>query len=161
MKFSAKAIYYIKMFMLLPQLIDRGLFDEVDVSTISRMSKFLILHYEKYFLETALTSSAPPIDLHFWRIAKRYEVIDDDIYKAVEDSINKQMFYLTEDLYVLSLCDEKTTFAEKAEIERALFDTDLRQTLLPKKSFLESHLFKTPLRLKISRLYWRTVLGNI
>ena len=71
------------------------------------------------------------------------------------------MFYLTEELYVLSLCDEKTTFAEKAEIERALFDTDLRQTLLPKKSFLESHLFKTPLRLKISRLYWRTVLGNI
>ena len=60
-KFSAKAIYYIKMFMLLPQLIDRGLFDDVDVSTISRMSKFLTLLYEKYFLETDLTSSAPRI----------------------------------------------------------------------------------------------------
>ena len=128
-KFMAKAIYYIKMFMLLPQLIGRGLFDEVDLSTISRMSKFLILHYEKYFLETALTSSAPPIDLHFWRIAKRYEVIDDDIYKAVEDSIYTKMFYLTEELYVFSLCDEKTTFSEKAEIAGALFRTDRRQTL--------------------------------
>ena len=72
-RFMAKAIYYIKMFLLLPQLIDRDLVDEVDVSVISRMSKFVILLYGRYFLETALTSSAPRLDLQFWRNAKRYK----------------------------------------------------------------------------------------
>ena len=73
-RFMAKAIYYIKMFLLLPQLIDRDLVDEVDVSVISRMSKFVILLYGRYFLETALTSSAPRLDLQFWQNAKRYEI---------------------------------------------------------------------------------------
>ena len=42
-RFMAKAIYYIKMFLLLPQLIDKNVVDEIDVSVIFRMSKFVIL----------------------------------------------------------------------------------------------------------------------
>ena len=72
-RFMAKAIYYVKMFLLLPQLIERNLVDEIGVSVISRMSQFVILLYGRYFLETALTSSAPRLDLQFWRNAKRYE----------------------------------------------------------------------------------------
>ena len=44
-RFMAKAIYYIKMYMLLPQLIERELVTEVNVVVIERMSKFVILLY--------------------------------------------------------------------------------------------------------------------
>ena len=49
-RFMAKAIYYIKMYMLLPQLIDRQLVDEIDITMIKRMSKFIIHLYGKYKL---------------------------------------------------------------------------------------------------------------
>ena len=70
-RFMAKAIYYIKMYMLLPQLIEKQLVTEVNVMVIERMSKFVILQYGQYFLKTALTTSAPRIDLEFWSNAKR------------------------------------------------------------------------------------------
>ena len=64
-RFMAKAIYYIKMYMLLTQLIEKDLVTEVNVMVIERMSKFIILQYGQYFLKTALTTSAPRIDLVF------------------------------------------------------------------------------------------------
>ena len=141
-RFMAKAIYYIKMFLLLPQLIDRNLVDEVDVSVISRMSKFVILLYGQYFLETALTSSAPRLDLQFWRNAKRYEVIDVDISIAVVNSVYRQMFYLTEELIAFALCDENVSHSDKEDIVRALIRADRPQRFIPKKPDFKAHLLK-------------------
>ena len=123
-RFMAKAIYYIKMFLLLPQLIDRNLVHEVDVSVISRISKFVILLYGRYFLETALTSSAPRLDLQFWRNAKRYEVIDVDISIAVVNSVYRQMFYLTEELIAFALCNDNVSHSDKDDIVWALIRAD-------------------------------------
>ena len=53
-RFMAKAIYYIKMFLFLPQLIDYNQVDQVEVSIISRMSKFVILLYGKYFFRNRI-----------------------------------------------------------------------------------------------------------
>jgi hypothetical protein len=139
-RFMAKAIYYIKMFMLLPQLIERQLVTEVDVMVIERMSKFIILLYGQYFLQTALTTSAPRLDLQFWRNAKRYEVIDVEISEAVVKSVHRQMFYLTEELVLLALCDKNTSNSEKEELVRALLEQDRPQNFVPKKTDFKVHL---------------------
>ena len=138
----AKAIYYIKMFLLLPQLIDRNLVEEVDVSVISRMSKLVILLFGRYFLETALTSSAPRLDLQFWQNAKRYEVIDVDISIAVINSVYRQMFYLTEELIAFALCNKNVSHSDKEDIVRALIRADRPQRFIPKKPDFKAHLLK-------------------
>ena len=52
-------------------MIEKQLVTEVNVMAIKRMSKFAIFQYGQYFLKTALTTSAPRIDLEFWSNAKR------------------------------------------------------------------------------------------
>ena len=119
--------------MLLPQLIERELVTEVNVVVIERMSKFVILLYGQYFLQTALTTSAPRIDLEFWSNAKRYENIDQEISQEVVKSVHRQMFYLTEELVLLSLCDKKISNSEKEELVRALLRAPRLQTYPPQK----------------------------
>ena len=71
-RFMAKAIYFIKMFMLTPQLLQQGLVTHFETTQIEKMSTFIILMYGQYFLQTALTAAAPRNDLEFWRNANRY-----------------------------------------------------------------------------------------
>lgn len=132
-RFMAKAIYYIKMLMVLPQLKDKMLVTLEQVDQIERMSSFVILLYGQYFLRTAMTAAAPRNDLQFWRNVKRYSCVDKEISEAVEDSIYRQMYYLTEELVVLALCDENTPHAEKDQIVQKLIQSDRPQDFPPKK----------------------------
>lgn len=105
--------------MVLPQLITQELLPVIQISAIERMAMFIILMYGQYFLQTAMTAAAHAIDLGFWRNAVQYEVINKDIFKIVVESIHRQMFYITEKLCVLTLCDNITSNEEK---EKALIE---------------------------------------
>lgn len=72
----------------------------------------------------------------------RYEVIDADISRAVVDSVCRQMFYLTEELIVFSLCDENVSYSEKEDLVRALIRADRPQRFIPKKPEFKVHLIK-------------------
>ena len=65
-----RAIYYIKMFLLLPQLMSREFITDLEKRQIERMATYIIHLYGQYFLETALTTAAPRLDMEFWRNAK-------------------------------------------------------------------------------------------
>ena len=132
-RFMAKAIYYIKMFMVLPQLTEKDLVTLQQAEQVNRMSLFVILQYGQYFLQTALTTAAPRIDLEFWRNTKKYSTIDPVISDSVDQSVQRQMFYLTEELVVLALCDDNTTHTEKDEIVRCMLQCDRPQQFQPKK----------------------------
>ena len=132
-RFMSKAIYFIKMFMLLPQLTQLDLITNVESVAIERMSTFIVLLYGQYFLQTALTTSAPRLDLGFWRNAKRYACVDLAISNAVVQSVHRQMFYLTEELVMLSLCDKDTDDSKKEELVRALLRQDRPQEFEPQK----------------------------
>ena len=101
-RFMSKAILYIKMFMTLHQLLELEIITNTEENSIKRMAIFVILLYGQYFLQTALTSAAPRIDLSFWRNIIKYRHIDVFISEEVEKSIHRQMFYLTEELVVNS-----------------------------------------------------------
>ena len=63
-----------------------------------------------------------------------------EISEAVVQSVHRQMFYLTEELVVLSLCDKNISHSEKDELVRALVQADRPQTFAPKKPDFKVHL---------------------
>ena len=133
-RFMAKAIYYVKMYMVLHQLNGNGLVTADQAAQVERMSRYIILLYARYFLQTALTSAAPSLDLTFC------SVVDLQISQAVEESIHRQMFYLTEELVVLALCDKHTTAVEKEMIVKALLQADRPQEFPPMKPLFKVNL---------------------
>ena len=139
-RFMAKAIYYVKMYMVLPQLNANALVTAEQATQVERMSRYIILLYARYFLQTALTSAAPNLDLTFWRNVMRYRTIDQQISQAVEESVHRQMFYLTEELVVLALCDKHTTAVEKEMIVKALLQAGRPQEFPPMKPQFKVHL---------------------
>ena len=52
------------------------------------------------------------------------------------------MFYLTEELVVLALCDRKTSDAEKSALVCALLRDDHPQSFLPRKPEFKAHQLK-------------------
>lgn len=132
-RFMSKAIYYLKMFMLSPQLLQLDLITNVESNAIERMSTFVILLYGQYFLQTALTTAAPRLDLGFWRNAKRYSCVDLAISDEVVKSVHRQMFYLTEEMVMLALCDKDTDNSEKKDLVQALLRQDRPQQFAPQK----------------------------
>ena len=139
-RFMAKAIYYIKMFVLLPQLLDKSIFTYAEGNQIERMATFIILVYGQYFLQSALTAAAPRLDLSFWKNAVKYKVIDADISDAVIKSVHRQMFYLVEETVVFALCDDGTSNEEKDSIIKALLECNRPQTFPPMKPCFKNDL---------------------
>ena len=119
--------------MLLPQLVEHHFVTGEEEEIIQRMSTFIILLYGKYFLQTALTTSAPRLDMEFWRNARCYDSIDPEISDAVVRSVHRQMFYLTEEMIMLVLCDDKTSNSEKKDLIGALLKQDRPQHFAPQK----------------------------
>ena len=75
-------------------------------------------------------------------LALRYEVIDREISESVVKSVHRQMFYLNEELVMLSLCDKEIPHSEKEELVRALLQADRPQTFSPQKPEFKVHLLK-------------------
>ena len=80
-----------------------------------------------------MTTTAPRLDIEFWRNAKRYSCVDIDISESVVESVQRQMFYLTEELVLFALCDTATCDSEKRELVEALLKQDRLQHFAPQK----------------------------
>ena len=132
-RFMSKAIYFLKMFMLTPQLLSRALITHFEANQIEIIAKFILLVYGQYFLQTALTCAAPRLDLTFWRNANLYSHVDESISDAVMKSVCRQMFYLVEETVVLSLCDDGLPSTIKKDLIEALLDSDRLQVFPPMK----------------------------
>ena len=132
-RFMAKSIYYLKMFMLTTQLLNRALITHLEANQIEKMATFIILMHAKYFLQTSLTTAAPRLDLEFWSNANGYSQVNDDISNAVMQSVHRQMFYLAEETVLFSLCDDDTPCYEKKQLVEALLECDRPQTFPPMK----------------------------
>ena len=104
------------------------------------MATYIILFYGQYFLETAQTTAAPRVGMKFWRNTKRYECIDGDISDTFVRSVHRQMFYLTEELVMLALCDKHTSNEEKKELIDALLKQERPQHFVPQKPLFKVYL---------------------
>ena len=75
----AKAIYILKMYMLRHQLPrGNGIMSEQEKRAVVRMTNFIVLYYAKYYLQSALSTAAPRLDLQFWKDITSYQVTIQD-----------------------------------------------------------------------------------
>ena len=75
---------------------------------VGRVSKFVLFMYGKYFLQSMIPSSAPCLDLEFWENVHHFSADDPDLVLSVLRSIYRHMWYLSEELVILALCDKGT-----------------------------------------------------
>ena len=78
-----------------------------------------------------------PIQMYF-------QVIDQEIAAAVQESISRHMWYLSEDLVVVALCDPHTALHDKRAIVQALMATDRPQQFAPQIPAHRPHLLSVP-----------------
>ena len=135
-RFLAKALYLIKMSML-AHILPEDVLPSDRRDRVDRMAKFIVLFHAKYFLQAFLPAAAPRLDLQYWMDMIEFQGNDPDIATEVQQSILRHLWYLTEELIVLSLFD-----CELAPEIR----TDLALTLLshPKPLFFAPQKPKFP-----------------
>ena len=86
-----------------------------------------------YFLQARLSSEAPHLDLTLWKHKEVYEKHDTDIADEVKKSINRQLWYLTEECVVFSLFDDGVNDNEKIELCQSLLAIPRPATFSPRK----------------------------
>ena len=87
---------------------------------IDRIAKFIAIFHTPYFLQAFLPASAPRVDLQYWKDMSIYEKYDHVISNEVKCSIKRHLWYLTEELSILSIFDRGLRLDYRSNIARTL-----------------------------------------
>ena len=117
-RFMAYAIYILKI-QLLSNCNSIGL-TQAERRAIKRMANFISLCCTEAFLRSRLPTAAPAVDLKFRSLMEVYKKEDKPIANEVIKSINNHLWYLTEELSVLSLFDKDIPAATRNEMAKRL-----------------------------------------
>ena len=129
-RFLHKALYLIKMAMMLDVIPDDVIPDNKRES-IDRMVRFIVLFHAKYFLQAFLPAAGTRLDLEYWHDMTTYSIFDREVANEVKHSILRQLWYLTEELSVLSLFDMELGYQQRGEVAQALLTHPKPPLFLP------------------------------
>ena len=118
-RFLHKSLYLIKMSMML-DIIPEDVVPADKRESVDRMVRLIVLFHAKYFLQAFLPAAGTRLDLGHWNDMVEYYRFDEEVAGEVKDSILRQLWYLTQELSVLSLFDHGLQHQERSEIARAL-----------------------------------------
>lgn len=96
-------------------------------SIIHRMAKFIAYFYSKLLLRSRITVFAAVDDFHFMAAMTWYQEEDSAIATAVLASINRHLWYLTEELIVLAIFNENVLNFTRTLLTKKFYSTS-RQT---------------------------------
>lgn len=127
-RFMGKSIYLLKIFLMSDvfQLTRR------EKPRISRLAQFIALLYGKYFL-SSISSAAPLHDLNFWYDLKEYRRFDAQAADAALISVRRHLWYLSPELVIFSLFDDKVSAYEKKLMANAIVRIPRPQVFAPGK----------------------------
>ena len=140
-RFMGRALYFMKIEMTKRQVPEDVISDD-EKQQVARISKFTFFLYAKYFLQAMVPAAAPRYDLQFWEDTHQFQLCDPELVDAVFTSIYRHMWYLSEELIPLALCDDGTTDKEKENIVQAMLTAGRPQTFQPKKPDMKSNLLQ-------------------
>ena len=100
---------------------------------VDRMAKFIAIFHAKYFLQAFLPSAAPRLDLAYWNDMVEFHRYDPEISFEVHESLLRHLWYLTEELTVLSLFDRELDYQSRTDIANTLLSYPRPQTFAPQK----------------------------
>ena len=101
--------------------------------SVDRMVKFIVIFHSRYFLQAFLPAAGPRLDLQYFDDIREYSRYDHEVSTEVRASIMRQLWYLTEELCILSLFDHELPIDERNTVARALLSSAKPQFFLPGK----------------------------
>lgn len=138
-RFMAKGIYLMKIYMTRHQ-VPANVLTPNERRQVERIAKFVFFLYAKYFLQAMIPAAAPRHDLELWENVQQFLVCDPQLVEGVIVSIQRHLWYLSEELVPLSLCDDLTSDLQKAAIVRKMLEAGRPQAFAPQKPVMKSHL---------------------
>ena len=130
-RFLHKALYIIKMSMM--DILPEEVVPADKRESVDRMARFIVLFHAKYFLQAFLPAAGTRLDLQYWKDMSDFSRFDAEVSFEVQQSILRQMWYLTEELSVLSLFDCGLSYDDRGQIARTLLSQPRPQVFLPGK----------------------------
>lgn len=111
-RWMAKANYSLKMYLLRSQLN----ISNRDKQALEDVCLFIVTSYVKPWLRCNLAVKAPYQDLCFLRTLKQYERIDKTISNAALKKFSQHLWYLSEEIVILSLFDDEVDIKTKIDM---------------------------------------------
>ena len=119
-----KIIYAIKMVLFADKIkneLGKGaVFAAGQLAKIQRFVHFCILIYVPWWMACPVASAAPRNDMLLWNSCKQYMKVDIVCAIAATKALSRHLWYLTEELVLLSLFDDEVTQHEKEQITSKL-----------------------------------------
>lgn len=120
-RWMARAIYSLKISLLSAQFK----ITSKDKAALLDVCLFIVTSYVKPWLQCILAVKAPYQDLCFLKSMKAYEKIDKSISKAALQKISQHLWYLTDEVSVLSLFDDDVDQETKVKMVENLTKENL------------------------------------
>jgi len=128
-RWMAKAIYYIKICIM----SERFDLSEREQSQVERIATYVAVFYARSFLSSRIAVIAPSVDFKFFNMMKIYKEEDNAVATAALSSINRHLWYLTEECVVLALFDGEVPNLIRTEMFKKLLSIPRPREFLPKK----------------------------
>lgn len=128
-RFMAKAIYYIKIFMM----SHRFELTLNETKEVERMAFFVGLFHSQAFLTSRLACSAPRNDIKYLRLMHRFKLVDFEAGNEAVRSCFRHLWYLTEELVIFCLFDEHLSPFWRSAVAKKLLNTPRPTTFLAGK----------------------------
>ena len=84
------------------------------------MVEFIAFFHGPYFLQASLAAAAPRLDLQLWRHMEIYMLRQPAMARATQQSLLRQLWYLTEETDVLGLFNPEVSDEEKTQMSQML-----------------------------------------
>ena len=95
-------------------------FTAAEWTQVNGLAEFVALIYGRYFLQSALSSAAPRVDIGFLGNVLSYRPINDVISTSAKESFLNHLWYLCPELVVLAFFDTDVPNQEKSAMARTL-----------------------------------------
>lgn len=115
-RWMAKGQYVLKAFLLRHQLT----IEEDSLDKLRRFALFISLIYAKYWNYCTSIFDAPVNDLHMLQELEKYRIIDEEVANTALKAYSRHLWYLSDELVVLSLFSDHLVHDEKEMMRRKL-----------------------------------------
>lgn len=132
-RWMAKVIYTMKIWMFRSQF---HLTPKEEQSTRD-ICIFTVRIYLKAWFTAPLAALAPAHDFQLIKDLVAYEVVNPQIAKVAAQKFSSHLWYLSEELILMSLFDDSISVADKQAIVTAIHESSLSEDEPPKKAYVD------------------------
>jgi len=128
-RFMQQALYLLKIAMLHGDAANRFNLSPEELSNVLALAEYTVLFFVPHYLQSRLAAGAPRMDRDLHAAVQRYQAhqpiasLNHTLAQAALESVERHLWYLTEECIVFSLFDEKLEEGERREIADQLLDT--------------------------------------